>query len=1012
MSNPTPSRHLPQAYAAIEALPALYAEVAASLRRQAARAVAYLERAVEPARLLATIEQAIADPRGGLITVEGLPGSGVSSLLAALAARGPRPLWLADDDPAGLTALYAQLIALRRPHIPLIDPADLTDPTSLDRLLAEVAGQTGPPLTILIDLPSPSAPPRAPAPPFVPGHIPPGVTVVVGCAPSSSFAATPRARLRLPDDDPDRPAIMAQALAGAGVDRPTAARLAAAAQGSLLYLDLAVAWLADGALDAADLPNGLNGLLSHWWERLDEAGQRLALLLAAAGDPLPLAVAAELSGADPEPTLQLWESRRLIDLAMQLAPAAEDGAPARPAMLATFAHSAPRAFLASRQAAGLEQAHAALSTLASSRLAAGGPGGIATPEAHYLARELARHAALGPAAERAAHLAAVTSREWVRAHARRASLAAAAGDAAWEMRAATEGPPLRAVRAAALAGTLATRARTLDADSAVAALEAGFEHGSREAALKRVVEIAEHLPDGLDKAQLLRRLGEACYNARMRTSAMRLLSRALDLEANPTAHSWREQREQLFAALASAAIAQHEVGVALKIAERIEHLERRAAVETQVTRHLIAVGDLDRARRVAWEILHESMGAWARAEVAVALVRAGDSRGAMLLEELTLETVIAWAQIELACDLAVSDSLDAARARLDVLPSTGQRDRGLARLAHALALAAKDGEALAAAEQISAVEVRVAALLDLRLTLEGLVAMLALERATSDIGAITGDDRAPLLASLAAAHAAIGRRDAALQITAQLPEGEERDRAMAKVAVAIAQSGDIIAALSVLDRLDDEDERDWAKDEIARILAGEERWEEGLDLARSISAADQRARTAADLAIARARSGQPLAAMEQTALIDIPADRARALTLIVPPLIAAGHADIALSDAHIGLLARAEARDRYLAAVAAALADIGHYQEANAVIARISRPSDRARAGIALARALAVDGSPAAAAVLGAALRAATVGREDALRALEWSATTLAALGGAELLSGAAAVVDEIDRWL
>lgn len=733
-------------------------------------------------------------------------------------------------------------------------------------------------------------------------------------------------------------------------------------------------------------------------------GQRLALLLAAASDPLPLPIAADLLGVDPEPLLLRWEALELLDFVMQATPHEPDMPPGPPLMLATFTHTALSDFLAVRAPAGLEQAHGDLADLAMGSIADGAIG-------RYLSRQLARHAALGPRAERAARLARATSREWVRAHERQASLADAHSDAAWEMRAAVDGPPLRAVRAAALAGTLATRARTLNDDSAVEALVAGIAGGGREAALKRVIELVDHLPDGADKAQTLRRLGEACYGARMRSSAMRMLSRALDLEANPTSRGWREQREQLFVALASAAIGLGETTVALAIGERIEHLERRAVVETQVVRHLIAAGDLDRARRVARGILHESMGAWARAEVAVALTRAGDPRGAMILEEITLETVAAWAQIELACDMAGSDDR-AARARIDALPSLGQRDRGLARLAHALALAEKDGDALSAAEQIGTVEVRVAALLDLRLNLDGLVAMLAIERATSDIGALTGDDRAPLLAALAAAHAAIGRREGALQITAQLPEGEERDRALTKVAVAIAQSGDYPAALSTLEQIDDDDERDWAKDEIARLLAADGRWDACLALVASIVADDQRARAAADLAIERARAGDPLAALWQAAAIDVPADRARALTLIAPLLVAAGRDGDALADGSIRLLATAEARGRYFAAVATALADAGRYDDAGAVILRIVRPADRSRAGVALAHALAIAGQPGAEAALGAALRAATIGREEALRALELAAPSLAVLGGGELLAAAAAAVDEVDGWL
>ncbi|MBX0331572.1 hypothetical protein K2Z83_28375, partial [Oscillochloris sp. ZM17-4] len=88
------------------------------------------------------------------------------------------------------------------------------------------------------------------------------------------------------------------------------------------------------------------------------------------------------------------------------------------------------------------------------------------------------------------------------------------------------------------------------------------------------------------------------------------------------------------------------------------------------------------------------------------------------------------------------------------------------------------------------------------------------------------------------------------------------------------------------------------------------------------------------------------------------------------------------------------------------------YHDAGAVIARIVRPADRARAGIALAYALVSAGQPGAESALGAALRAATVGREESLRALELAAPSLAALGGGALLAAAAAAVDEVDRWL
>jgi hypothetical protein len=138
-----------------------------------------------------------------------------------------------------------------------------------------------------------------------------------------------------------------------------------------------------------------------------------------------------------------------------------------------------------------------------------------------------------------------------------------------------------------------------------------------------------------------------------------------------------------------------------------------------------------------------------------------------------------------------------------------------------LAMAGKDGDALAAAERIGAVEVRVAALLDLRLNLDGLVAMLAVERATSDIDHLTGDERGPLLASLAAAQAAIGHRARALSIVERfcrparsVSAGWQRLRWHWLTAEMSTVHCSILAGIV------DPDERDWGLDEVARWLAG------------------------------------------------------------------------------------------------------------------------------------------------------------------------------------------------
>lgn len=1013
--------HLPQftprAFAALEALPALRASVEPSLRRQAARAAACLSRFCERPAAFAAIETALATHRQGLIVLEGPPGSGVTSLLAALAARSPHPLWLSDDAGDGMSALYAQIVALHRPTIPLIDPAVATDSTALDRLLTEVAATraTADPIVLLIDRPGDGGQPLTALPPALPAQLPRGVLLILGGEPGAQLPIDPVARITLPVDSDELAQAQAQALTQLGCPPAQRPALIAAAHGSFGYLALAHGMLQIGLLAPDDLPVGMDGLLAHWWAGLAAGERRLAALLAAAGEPLPLDLATAILDDDPAPILDLWEGLGLVDLTMQAASAG-----GRPELLAEFAHHAPRRFLADAAGAAIDAAHADVVALTLRQVEASTPGGrnrdplgaLFGPQAAqpYLTRQLARHATLTTRPVREDALTLVGSRAWLRAHERHAGQRAALGDLRWELRAAASGGQLlRLVQATALVGTLATQARNLSPDAAVEALTVGLSLGGREQTLKRIVELVEHLPDGLDKAQILRRLGEACYGARMRTSAMRLLSRALDLEAQPTPLAWREQRDQLYTALAGAALGRQAIETALAIAERIEHLERRAAIETQVVRALIATGERDRAQRLARGILHESMGAWARAEVSVELVRADDPRGAMMLEEITIETVAAWAQIELACGVAAQD-LPAAMARIAALPSSGQRDRGLAHLAKALATYGMAAEALAMAGRVSSGEGRVAALLDLLQHIAGEEATLALDQATRDIDAIGGDDRGPLLAALAAANAALGLRSQALAIVASLAAGEERDRAMAKVAVGLAQYGDHDQARRALARVGDDDERDWARDEIAHRLAAAGHWDAALALAGEISAEEQRARTGADLAITRARGGDMPAALAMAFAVELPQERARALTMIGAQLGAAGQIDLARSvERHPDALTTAEARGRYLAATVSALAEAGHHAAAGELLQRIARPTDRVRAGLAFAATLATVDPAAARSALGDALRVAAVGREEAFRALELAAPALAALGGAELLGRTAEVIAELD---
>jgi tetratricopeptide (TPR) repeat protein len=999
------STRTPQAFAALDAFPALRASVAASLDRQVARIAAYLSRFQERPNARSALDAALMQLPGGCVALCGPPGSGVTSLLASLAVRYPAPIWLAADDAGmGAQALYAQILALYRPAVPLIDPATATDPLVLERLLAEASsarrGDT--PLVLLVDAPETDRLPLAlPLPP----DLPPGVTLVYGCATPDALPYVPHSTIWLPElGEPLQ--VYQGALTALGCPAAYHDLLITAAQGNFFYFDLAVAGVQAGQFSYTDLPLGLAGLLGRWWETLVPAEQDLAVLLAAVGEPVPVPLLAQMSSTDPLPLLGAWEALGLVDLTLQMIHTEVQDLPT---VLAGYGHSAVRSWLCQTQASAVTQAHATLATVCAAQRSARAPEAPATQ--HYARRQVARHWALGPSPAPREQLGQVTTRAWLADHERHKSLDLAHTDAAWALQAAVAaGDPVRMTLAAALVGTLATRARTLSADAAVAALQIGLERSGREAALKRVLDVVERLPDGDDKAHILRRVGEACYEARMRQSAMRLLSRALDLEANPTSRAWRDQREQLLAALAEALIAHHALDDALAIAEQIEHLERRAVVETQAARALLRSGDRDRAQRVARGILHESMGAWACAEVAVALVRAADQRGALMLADIANETALAWAQIELACDLVVHDPV-AARARIAELPNVSQQDRGLARLAVTQAQHGDITAAIATTQQITAPEVRLTALIDLQQVEGGGASLAALTQATADLDALAPDDRAPLLVALAAAFAALGQMAQALRLVLELPEGEERDRGRARTAVALTRRGDYTAALRVLDALTDDDERDWARDEMVRLLAADGLWDSALTLINAIAAPDQRARTNADLAIERGRAGDPQAALALALAVEDGYERARALALLAPLLVQAGATNLAQGIvSHADALAGSEARSRYLAALTAALVASGDLAAATAVRRQIQRPVERGRAALACAQALVATDPQAACQALGEALCATAIGREEVLRMIEWAAPVIADLGGAPFVRQIADGVVAFDR--
>ncbi len=1056
-----PYNLLPPAIAALDQYPWLRVPLAGSLARQTARirasitAIRNVLGNIDPGRstVLHQLYEVIQTRDGGIIALQGSAGSGITTLLAYLAATRPYAFWFVDDDyRQGAATLHAQIIALVQLRVPLVAPLATRSSMSLEHLLAEASSQCSAtnPLVLLVDGPTCTTQPFDPRPLPLPGRLPPYVFMIYGCLPEATLPFTPDCQLRMTVTD-DILQAQTRLLQAYTCPSEWVAPVVNAAQGNFLYLRLATALLAQNRIDPQALQPGLDFLYDHWWAGLDASGRRLALLLAAAGEPLPADLCRTLVGADLHPWLDKqthWIS--VSNNIEQPLPEEEPAAARQPAcpVLLSLYHWATRAYLVQRHAPALCQAHAdivALSPLgADDRLRTAHRRPVETTD--YMRRQAARHAALGTAETQTRILPGVTQREWIRIHERSSgNLADAATDLAWELHIAVAGDSLlRLARSVALAGTLASRGRSMAPDTALSALMAALEHIGRETALKRVLALVDQLPDGHEKALVLRHLGEFCYNNRMRASAMRLLSQALDLEEQTLPRTWHEQRMQLLAELSQAALNLNAVEAALAISARIGHVERRGMAETRIVRWLLAQNELERAEAVARNIAHESLGAWAQAEVAVVLARSGDrTAGDALLAQVPIETAAAWAQIELACDDAIRDE-DAARSRIARLRSPTQRDRGWAQLAHALALADKDGDALEVAGQIADVAVRVTALLDLRLTLEGLVAMLALEQATTAIDNLNNHDaRVPLIAALAAAHAAIGHHERAIRIANQLPANEERDRALSRVAVALAQNGDQQQALALAAELSDDDERDWTLDELTRILARSGQWTEAYQLGQKICADELRAHTLADLVIARARADDPLAALQQAQQIALPNERIRALLILAPILVARGYSTVALAIAdhaphailsheppprlgrgpnlppdHVGedgpaptdtAMLPPAAISRYLAAVTTALAEHGDLAQAQQIAEKITHPLDQARAYLSIARISVTSDPIRSRAALGIACTAATLGRSEAFRILEQATPVLGILGGAEVLTSLAAAIDEID---
>ncbi len=1011
-----PPETVPPSVAALQRMPLLLQTVQASIHAQ----VALIQRtapAFSGQRLpLTRLEVALQSQQAGVVLLEGTPGSGVTTLLAHLASTRPMPFWFTDADQGnGVAALAAQIIALYDLDVPLIPPATRIDAHALEAVLfAAVQRKPDTPLIILIDMPTCTAQPLRSMPLLLPRTIPNGCMLVIGAQPTTELPFTLLERISLPQRGSGSLRDQSQLLLRMGCTSADMMSLITAAQGNLLHLRLAYRLVETGIIAVEQVRPELATLYALWWQHLTAQEQRLALLLGAAGEPLPLALCQQILQFDPQPTLKQWHALGLVQLSPThvsldhwslcsfLHTHATD---ALAAMHATLAHTALQIF---EKDGSLGSSPTDTPTTASSSLDQVG---------HYLARQFSRHAALSNPTQRAALLPYVTQRAWVRAQERRtSSLIDAAHDAAWELHdAAHAGDVVRLVRAATLTGSLIALSQTMPPEAATHALRVAVERLGRETGLRRVQTLIEQLPDARPKALVLRQVGEACYALRMRTSAMRLLSQALDIEELKFPAAWHEQRDTLHTELACTALQHTDVAVALQIARRIAHLERRGALETEIVRWLLEHEQYAAAQQLANQIEHTSMQAWAQSEVVVRLARVGATADPdALLSTIALETARSWAVIELACDLAYRDE-EAAIARIEQLPTPTQQDRGRAQLAQALADANKDGDALDVAGRIQDVAVRVSALLDLRLRLEGLVAMLALEQATSVINRLPREVRVPLVAMLAAAYASLGNRAKAYEVARQLPTGEEQDRALSRVAVALAQRGDIADGIAAAQALSDVDERDWTLDELTHLLAERQEWTQAHAIAAQISAARERDRALADLAIARARSDTPLAAMESLAAILVPDEYLRAITMAAPALVARGHAAAAQallnSDHHALTL---QQRSRVLAVIATALLEQGqpdNLAQVQSLIAAMSEPLDQARTHLALARHVAAHDPQAAFAELGASMQVALYGRDNLFRVLPHAAPVFALLGGTALLDTVSAAIEEIDHW-
>jgi tetratricopeptide (TPR) repeat protein len=989
------SASLPPAALAVARFPHLNAQYGGVIALQAARIAERTRLFVPRAGIVAGLDERLRSLGGGVVAIEGPRGAGATTLLCHLAATRPFAFWLPEEG-GGLAALCAQLIALRDLPAPLVPPTVASDAGALARLLAEVGAGTETAGPVVLLLGRPAAPDAVPREERFPGALPAGIVAVVACEPGEQLPGglAPAERIVLPAAGAELDEELVGFALALGLPEKASRAIAARSRGSFLYVRLAAGLIASRH-GRRSLPGGLEALHRAWWGGLAESDRALLRVVAAAGEPIDLEVAAAAAGL---PLSKAEETAARYPALLK-----------RSGALARIYHPATTAFIG-RQSGGLARQHAALAAVARER-SGGQLARLDWDAGGYFSRQLARHTALADSATRHALAPPLTGRGWIFAQERRTGAhALGATDVAWLMAvAAREGPPLRIVRDAVLGGTLTLLARAMPPDAPAEALTTALERGQpREPTLRRIRAMVDQLPDGRDKAQALRRLGEVCFAVRMRASAMRMLSEALDLEAPGPPRSWRDEREETLMAFARAATTLGAPDMALGITTRIVHPERRGMIETEVVRWLLERGQRTRAEEVAYAIGHAGNHEWAMAEVAVGHAHAADfERAGVVLGTLRTETAVAWVSAEIACDTARRGNPRAVD-RVALLPNPVLRDRALVQVALALAQSGMAESALDVARLVMDAETRARGMVDLALASEPLAAD-ALDEASLAAALITGEEQASVVVALAAAQAAVGRPDDALRTAELLPAGEGRDRALSRIAVALARTGGFARAQAVAEEIYDDDERDWGIDELARLLGASGAWAAAFALAGRVAADEQRARTEADLAIGWARAGEPLAAHGRATGITAAAERLRAQIVIAEALVEVG-AQAVITETLAGIEAP-EARARYQAAVAGALARQGSVDEARHMAGGIAQPIERARVLVAVAQAAAGDGTRGQEA-LGAALQAvAALGRREVFQCLGWAAGALAAIGGPELLLASSGALDEVDGW-